>query len=277
MEGKNRSARTRTWQELAKSEMRLWLMLELGKYNVGYNEVEEFCLGLRYNFKSENLQNNEDAMKEVVRVAMGLKLRDEKKYKSELIKERNRVRREMQQELGRNSKTYRREIRILRDAAAVVRDELTTKYEKKIEHLRLKHRQTQEAKDNEIPAEIGEYHSLSVFSQDKYDKIEVVEYETKCLGDLNLHENEKKIMRMHTKFSVVKKLEQRDFKIEQELAYTKARMEFRNRDENNGEEELQDLDENEKKAKEKLREMKGGRKERFRKRKSKQGGCRITS
>ena len=40
------------------------------------------------------------------------------KYNSELIKERNIERRKMQQEYGRNSKTYRREIRVLRDAAA---------------------------------------------------------------------------------------------------------------------------------------------------------------
>ena len=45
-------------------------------------------------------------------------------------------------------------------------------------------------------------------------------YETKCLGEMNLHENEKKLLRLHTKFSVVKKLDETDFKIEQELAYT---------------------------------------------------------
>ena len=106
MEGKNKSARTKTWQDLARSEMRIWLMLELKKYNVGYNEVEEFCLGLKYNFKSENFQNNDDAMKDVVRVAMEVKYRDEKKYNSELVKERNIERRKMQKEYGRNSKTF---------------------------------------------------------------------------------------------------------------------------------------------------------------------------
>ena len=76
-------------------------MLELKKYNVGYNEVEEFCLGLKYNFKSENFQNNDDAMKEVVRVAMEVKYRDEKKYNSKLVKERNIDRSKVQQEYGR--------------------------------------------------------------------------------------------------------------------------------------------------------------------------------
>ena len=108
MEGKNKSARTKIWQDLAKSEMRIWLMLELKLYNVGYNEVEEFCLGLKYNFKSENYQNNDDAMEEIVRVAMDIKFRDEKKYKQELIKLRNKERRNMETEFRRNTKTYRR-------------------------------------------------------------------------------------------------------------------------------------------------------------------------
>ena len=103
------------------------------------------------------------------------------------------------------------------------------KYERKVEHLRKKHRQAKDEKDDEVPVEIGEYNSLSVFSAAKYEKVVTVEYETKCLGDLELHENEKKVMKLHTKFSVVKKLDEREFKIEQELAYTKARMEMRNR------------------------------------------------
>ena len=77
MEGRNKSARTRTWQDLARSEMQIWLMKELKMYNVVYNEVYKFCLGLNYNFKSENFQNNDDAMKEVVRI---VKYRDEVQF-----------------------------------------------------------------------------------------------------------------------------------------------------------------------------------------------------
>ena len=110
MEGMNRSARTKIWQELAHSEMRIWLMNELIKYRVGYNDVEDFCLGLKYNFKSEKFKNKDDAMEEIVKVAMTMKLRDEKKYKLELNKKRNKVRKYMEDKLGKNTKTYRREI-----------------------------------------------------------------------------------------------------------------------------------------------------------------------
>ena len=147
MEGQNRSARTRIWQELAQSEMCIWLMIELKKYNVGYNDLEDFCLGLKNNFKSENLKNKDDAMEEIVRIAMTVKLRDEKKYNIEMTKKRDRVRRQMEEDLGKNTKTFRREIGDLRDAATRVREEMKIKYNKNIDHLRQKHRQSRDHRE----------------------------------------------------------------------------------------------------------------------------------
>ena len=186
-------------------------------------------IGLKYNFKSMGLQNNDDAMTEVVRVAMKLKLEDEKKYQREIIRDRNNHRREVQKILGKNMKPYRKEIQDLRDAARKIRDELKEKYEKKIEHLRKKYRQDRDDKDDDIPTELGEYYNLSIFNRKSYDEIVVSEFEVKCLGDIDLHENEKKLMRLHTKFSVAKNLDETEMKIQQELAYTKARMGLRER------------------------------------------------
>ena len=189
MEGKNPSARLKIWQDIAQSEMHIWLMEELSKYDVGYGEVEEFCLGLTIKFKSSKYQKKEDANVEVVRAAMKSKLGDEKNYRRELIKERNSQRRKMEREFGRNTKTYRREIKELRDAAKKIKEEMGGKYEKKIEHLKRKHRQDVEDKDDEIPAELGEYYNLSIFNREKFESIETVEYETKCLGEIDLHKN----------------------------------------------------------------------------------------
>ena len=253
MEGDNRSARTKTWQDLARSEMHIWLLGELERYDVGYNEVEEFCLGLKYNFKSMGNQKNDDVMIEVVRLAMKIKLGDEKKYQRELIKERNNHRRDLQKKLGRNTKPYRKEIRDLRDAAAEVRDELRKKYEKKVDHLRGKYRQDKDDKDDEIPAELGEYYNLSIFSRTKFDEVIVDDYEIKCLGELNLHENEKKVLKLHTKFVVMKRLDETEMKIEQELSYTKARFSLREREEKM--EEEMEMTEDEKKVRKDLQEM----------------------
>ena len=60
--------------------MHVWLRGELKRYDGGYNDIEEFCLGLKYNFTSKGLQNNDDVMIKIVRVAMNIKMGDEEKY-----------------------------------------------------------------------------------------------------------------------------------------------------------------------------------------------------
>ena len=121
MEGMKQSAKVKLWQELARSETRIWLIEELMKLDVGFNDTEEFGLGLKLNFKSKKYKENSDAPREVVRAAMKLKLGDEKRYKSELFLARNKARKELETEDGKNSKTYRRKLRELRDEARKVK------------------------------------------------------------------------------------------------------------------------------------------------------------
>ena len=40
------------WRKLAESEARLHLMVELGKLEVGFPDVEEFCLNLEGKYRS---------------------------------------------------------------------------------------------------------------------------------------------------------------------------------------------------------------------------------
>ena len=65
--------------------------------------------------------------------------------------------------------------------------------------------------------------------------------------------NEKKLMKLHTKFAVMKRLDETEMKIQQELAYTKARMGLREREERI--EEEWDLTDEEKKARKDLQDM----------------------
>ena len=93
---------------------------------------------------------------------------------------------------------------------------------------------------------------FQVGSREKFDNIVTVEYETKCLGDLDLH----------TKFSVVKNLKELDMKIEQEIAYTKVRMGLREREERAEDREMDmEMNAEEMKAKEmlsKIQDLKAG-------------------
>ena len=238
MEGKNQSARVKLWRDLARSESRIWLMEELCRLDVGFNEAEDFGLGLAMNFKSHKYKENKDAPKSAVREAMKIKLGDEKRYKSELFLARNQARRKLEVEFGKNSKTYRRILRELRDEAKKEKIEAREKYDKKIIHLRKKHKNEKEEKDDIVPDSMGEYIDLSIFDKYKFDEIAEVEFEIRLLGDVNIDKNEAKVLKLHPKLSIVKCLEENDFQFEQELAYAKARMELAGEDEE--EEKLQE-------------------------------------
>ena len=72
------------------------------------------------------------------------------------------------------------------------------------------------------------FESLSIFNEEKFERIESGEEEILCISkDLELSEDEKSVLRMHTKFSVIQYLKESDIEFEQELAYAKVRMERR--------------------------------------------------
>ena len=46
------------WKDTAVSDSRLNMIAELKQKNIGFNEIEQFGLGLKYAFKSEKLQDH---------------------------------------------------------------------------------------------------------------------------------------------------------------------------------------------------------------------------
>ena len=221
MEGPDLSAMSKTWQDLAASEMRLHLMTELGKIKVGFAEVEEFSLGLNSKLRSTTSEIHEG---KVVKAAMEIKMRDEKRYNNNLIKRRNQHRRDLGKHLGQNTKKYRTVIRNLRGDAQKIKSFYKEKYEKKLEHLRNKYRESEEEKVDKIPSEIEEYSSLSIFDRGKFCRIEIQLYDITIVGEVYLSEAEISVLRLHPKFSVIELLSEGGLDFEQELAYAKLRM-----------------------------------------------------
>ena len=79
IEGQDLGEMRQIWKDTATSEMRMNLMSTLQSKNLGFREIENFGLGLKYNFKSEKLKEQKDRPIEgVIRAAMKLKMQDEK-------------------------------------------------------------------------------------------------------------------------------------------------------------------------------------------------------
>ena len=85
IEGQDLSEMTRLWTDIAASEVRIKLMSELKKKKIGFNDIENFSLGLEYNLKSDKLKGEyTKPTKPIIQAAMGLKIRDEGHHQKEL-------------------------------------------------------------------------------------------------------------------------------------------------------------------------------------------------
>ena len=96
MEGMDLSAMRKTWEELAATEMRLQLMNDLLKVNVGLGDVEEFNLDIKGNLKNlPSERTNEMQNQRLVKAAMSIKMHDEQVTRGKLIRQRNKSRTEL--------------------------------------------------------------------------------------------------------------------------------------------------------------------------------------
>ena len=77
-----------------------------------------------------------------------------------------------------------------------------------MKHLRRKFRTHEEDKLDRIPESMEDLNleKLSIFSKRKYEEIQIVEYETEVIGDIELTDNERLILRLPPKFSIEENL-----------------------------------------------------------------------
>ena len=157
---------------------------------------------------------------------MTLKLRDEKKYLKELLITKNKMHAEIDKELKKNSKPSRRLLKEFREESAKIRVDLREKYRRKIEHLSKKYREKKNEMMRRIPLEMIELGGLKVFDPQRYEEIETEEYEVKVIGDVQLDENELKVLKLHPKFAILPKLCEGGLDLDEELANSKLRMQI---------------------------------------------------
>ena len=166
-----------TWRRLAESEARLHLMVELGYMEVGFPDVENFCLELeskyRYQVQGDLREQGKNSPEyRIVKLCMDLKMIDERKTNSRLETERYKFRKRIENEYGKNSRRSRNIIKKLRKHAGEQKKIKMRTYEEKLKHLRKKYRKSEEDKIDQIPPSISGVglENISVFSSKKYEE-----------------------------------------------------------------------------------------------------------
>ena len=184
------------WENLASCEYRLQLLTDLAPLRIGLREVEEYNLALCEKFKSKAFKENPEMNeKKVVKEAMSLKLRDERKLICELIREKNLWRRRIMDKFGDRTRRTRRIFKELRQEALKIKEDYSNKYSKKIVHLKSIYQETEEDKLDKIPADLEIYANLGVFSNEKYKNIETDNFEITVVGEVPLTRDEKSVLR----------------------------------------------------------------------------------
>ena len=116
--GKDLSELLKLWKDISRSEVRLKLMNELRNKDLGFNEIENFRLGLKYSLKSEKLrETNSKPIQRVIKSAMNLKIRDETHHLNELKKLREQKRQQLSRKYHPNTVTHKKVIKFLRGEA----------------------------------------------------------------------------------------------------------------------------------------------------------------
>ena len=130
---------TDTWDKLAVSQSRLEMLRILVKSDIGLNEVEEYNESLNLKIKSKALRTRGPlSNREVVRVAMRGKVKDEMLVLGECTRERDKVRRRIKSIFGPKSGKTKAIIKKLKSDSDMVRTNLRQKYLDKIAHLKKK-------------------------------------------------------------------------------------------------------------------------------------------
>ena len=122
MEGIDLGLMMKTWKDLAASESRILLMTKLKGLTLGLAKVKEFNLGLNIQFRSEksraNLTNGDN---KCIQAAMEAKFRDKIYKNKEILRDKNEMRRKLEENHGKNTRRYNREIKILRTEAVALK------------------------------------------------------------------------------------------------------------------------------------------------------------
>ena len=192
-----------TWRKLAESEARLHLMVELGHLEVGFPDVENFCLDLEGKYRSKVTGELRDKGKKspewkIVKLCMNLKMIDERQVNSKLETEKYNMRQMLSDILGKNSKRTRNIVKKIRQEAAKSKATLMKKHEDKLKHLKNKFRTSEEEKLDRVPDSLNDINidGLSIFSKTRYEAKPVTVYDADVLGDIVLSDIERMILRL---------------------------------------------------------------------------------
>ena len=193
------------WTEAAKAEIQLQLLQKLRKANTGLNDVEKFVEKIEEAKKFKNKKNQKKDI-DLVNSMMDRKIWDAEKVLRQAETRKTRMRRRIENTMGKNTRQTRTLLKYLRKEATSFKTEIHEEKEKKEEHLKKKHNE----KENEVPEILHRYRNLKVFSGEENEENEKEKIEVPVI-DTEADLDELSFLELPPKFSILTNLDREMF------------------------------------------------------------------
>ena len=198
------------WEKVAVSESKLEMMGNMMKKGLGFNEIEDFVTKIdRKRTEKEKYGGENRKNQKLVEMTMSMKVVDERKRHSKLLGEKTEAKRKIFDQCGEDREKARKILKKLRKRAKKKKKETREKNNQKIKHLtqkkkvREERQQTWKRKNNlieNIPPELKDIEKTTAFREEEFNKILEENTEACTVGEVELDENEKELLKLHPKF-----------------------------------------------------------------------------
>ena len=222
--GQELSSAVRVWTTVALCEARIEFMNRLVSFSLGLRDVQELTENMTSKFRSAKFKKIGD--KESVRLGkeyMMLKLRDEKAFHAEKLRDKNEMRRKLVRKTGENTRKTRTLIDGLRNEAMREKTRMREKYDKKLRFLQAKYGGENDDEMEKTPDGLEKYKNAKIFSRLRYEKLERQEQSVCVVGDLAISDEEKLALSLPPKYGLMARLMDIDFDTDIEIGLAKLR------------------------------------------------------
>ena len=210
----------KAWRKMTESEERLKFWKKMVGLDIGVRELEHIGEGIKEKFRSEAMKGGRSE-REVIRLVMRLKLKDERRHQRETKGWRNKVKTDLEKRCSKRQ--FSKVISMVNKEAVNWRNIERKKYTKKMDHLN-KIRKIEEEKQLEIcPQEIIEFADLSIFNKDKMRNLKKQNVEVAAIGEVELDDDEIALLSLPPKFAIRRRLDEIEMETDNEMSMAKMR------------------------------------------------------
>ena len=151
---------------------------------------------------------------------MKKKVIDAEEVLRKVEKRKLRWRSKVNQKWGKNTRRTKNLMSQVRKEAEVLKKSLQMKNKKKVNHLMKKYLKTEVVRP--VPEKLSRYKNINLF-KDKEPEKDDPEVEILVIGDVELDDDTKAVLKLPPKYAILKKLAAEEFKLDEEMSLAKLR------------------------------------------------------